>query len=112
SKLVAFFEQGLSDSVSHKAQYQSRGFESIISLSQTALLWATMGAEERAQLYARGSTANGFLGAVSAPVISQSSASTGGSIGAATYYIKVTANAGGGESVVSNEVNTGALSGS
>lgn len=112
SKMIAFVEQGLSDSVTHKAQYQSRGFESIISLSQTALLWATMGAEERAQLYARGASANGFLGAVSAPTISQSSASTGGSIGAATYYLKVTANAGGGETVVSNEVNTGALSGS
>lgn len=112
SKLVAFVEQGLSDSVSHKAQYQSRGFESIVSLSQTALLWATMGAEERAQLYARGSTTNGFLGAVSAPVISQASSATGGSIPAGTYSIKVTANAGGGESVVSNEVTTSALTGS
>jgi hypothetical protein len=84
-----------------------------VSLSQTALMWASKGAEERAALYARGATANGFLGAVSrADHLAVQSASTGGAIGAATYYIKVTANAGGGESVVSNEVNTGALSGS
>jgi hypothetical protein len=112
SKMIAYVEQGLSDSVTHKAQMQGKGFEDIVSLSQTALIWATKGAEERAVLYARGSTTQGFLGAVSAPVISQSSASTGGAIGAATYSIKVTANAGGGESVVSNEVTTSALSGS
>jgi hypothetical protein len=112
AKIVAYIEQGLSDSVTHKAQYQGRGFEDIVSLSQTALMWASKGAEERAALYARGATANGYLGAVGAPTIAQSSASTGGAIGAATYYIKVTANAGGGESVVSNEVNTGALPGS
>jgi hypothetical protein len=33
-------------------------------------------------------------------------------VAAGTYYVKVTANAGFGESVVSNEVNTGALTGS
>jgi hypothetical protein len=112
SKMIAYVEQGLSDSVTHKAQMQGRGFEDIVSLSQTALIWATKGAEERAVLYARGASASGFLGPVSAPTISQSSASTGGQIGAATYSIKVTANAGGGESVVSNEVTTSALSGS
>lgn len=112
SKMLAYVEQGLSDSVTHKAQYQSRGFENIVSLSQTALLWATKGAEERAVLYARGASGSGYAGAVSAPTISQASASTGGSIGAATYSIKVTANAGGGESVVSNEVTTSALTGS
>lgn len=112
AKLIAYVEQGLSDSVTHKAQYQGRGFEDIISLSQTALLWATKGAEERAALYARGATANGFLGAVGAPTATVTSAASGGTIGAATYYVKVTANAGGGESVVSAEVNTGVLSGS
>jgi len=112
AKMIAYVEQGLSDSVTHKAQYQSRGFENIVSLSQTALLWATKGAEERAVLYARGASANGYLGAVAAPTISQASSSTGGSIGAGTYSIKVTANAGGGESVVSNEVTTSALGGS
>lgn len=111
AKIVAYVEQGLSDSVTHKAQYQGRGFEDIVSLSQTALLWASKGAEERAALYARGATANGYLGAVAAPVISQSSAAAGGSIPAGTYFIKVTANAGGGESVVSAEVSTAALTG-
>lgn len=112
SKSVAYVEQGLSDSVTWKAQFSGQGFQDIRSLSQTALLWATFGAEERALLYSRGASGNGYAGAVSAPTISVSSQSTGGAVAAGTYYIKVTAIAGGGESVPSSEVNTGALTGS
>lgn len=112
SKTVSYMEQGLSDSVTWKAQFAGQGFQDIRSLSQTALLWASFGAEERALLYGRGTSGNGYAGAVSAPVISVASSSTGGAVAAGTYFIKVTALSGGGESVVSNEVNTGALSGS
>jgi len=112
SKTVTYMEQGLSDSVTWKAQFAGQGFQDIRSLSQTALLWASFGAEERALLYSRGTTGNGYAGPVSAPVISVASSSTGGAVAAGTYFIKVTALAGGGESVVSNEVNTGALTGS
>lgn len=112
TKVAKYMEQGLSDSVTWKAQFAGQGFQDIRSLSQTALLWASFGAEERALLYARGTSGNGYAGAVSAPVISVASSASGGAVAAATYFIKVTALSGGGESVVSNEVNTGALSGS
>ncbi|WP_214103228.1 hypothetical protein [Acrocarpospora catenulata] len=111
SKSVAYVEQGLSDSVIWKAQFAGQGFQDIRSLSQTALLWATMGAEERGILLGRGASGNGYAGAISAPVISIASSASGGAVAAGTYYVKVTARGGGGESVVSNEVNTGALSG-
>jgi hypothetical protein len=112
TKTFSYVEQGLSDSVTFKAQYTGEGFDNIRQLSQTALLWATFGAEERGLLFGRGASAKGYLGAVSAPVIAVASSATGGAVAAGTYFIKVTARAGGGESVVSNEVNTGALSGS
>jgi hypothetical protein len=113
SKSVNYMEQGLSDSVTWKAQFAGQGFQDIRSLSQTALLWATFGAEERGLLSGRGTVGNGYAGAVSAPVISVASSASGGAVAAGTYFIKVTATAGiNGETVVSNEVNTGALSGS
>ncbi|RMI47600.1 hypothetical protein EBO15_01480 [Actinomadura harenae] len=112
SKSVTYVEQGLSDSVTWRAQFAGQGYQDIRSLSQTALLWATMGAEERALLFGRGAAGNGYAGAVSAPTISVASQGTGGAVAAGTYYIKVTARAGGGESVASTEVSTGALTGS
>jgi len=111
SKSVTYVEQGLSDSVTWKAQFAGQGYQDIRTLSQTALLWATFGAEERGLLFGRGASGNGYAGAVSAPVISIASSASGGAVAAGTYYVKVTALAGGGESVVSNEVNTGALTG-
>jgi hypothetical protein len=113
SKTVAYQEQGLSDLVTWKAQFAGQGFESIRQLSQTALLWASFGAEERALLFGRGTSGNGFAGVVSAPVISGATSTTGGTIAAGTYQITVTARAGGGETVVSNrvaQVTTGATS--
>jgi hypothetical protein len=113
SKTVAYMEQGLSDMVTWKAQFAGQGFQDIRSLSQTALLWASLGGEERALLYARGASGNGYAGAVVAPVISGATATTGGTIAAGTYQITVTARAGGGESVISNrvaQVTTGATS--
>jgi hypothetical protein len=113
SKTVAYMEQGLSDSVTWKAQFAGQGFENIRQLSQTALLWATFGGEERALLFGRGTGGNGYAGAVAAPVISGATSTTGGTIAAGTYQITVTARAGGGETVVSNrvaQVTTGATS--
>lgn len=113
SKTVAYVEQGLSDMVTWKAQFAGQGFQDIRSLSQTALLWASLGGEERAMMFARGASGNGYAGAVSAPVISGATATTGGTIAAGTYQITVTARAGGGETVISNrvaQVTTGATS--
>jgi hypothetical protein len=112
-KSVAYVEMSLSDQVNWAAQFAGQGSQDIRSLSQTALLWAHLGGEERAMLYGRGPSANGYAGAVSAPVISSSTATTGGTIAAGTYPVVVTARTGYGESVISNntaQVTTGATS--
>lgn len=102
NKVATYVEQGLSDQVNWKAQFAGQGFEDIRSLSQTALLWATMGAEERALLYGRGTSGNGYVGTVSAPVIGTSVGGTGGTIPAGTYAVVVTAKTGFGETAISN----------
>jgi hypothetical protein len=120
-KSYTYREQGLSDQVSMLAEFAGRGYQDIRSLSQTALLWATLGAEERALLFARGTSANGYVGPIAAPVISSATSTTGGTLAAGTWQIRVTARSGAaggagggsGESVVSNElaqVTTGATS--
>lgn len=114
SKTVAYVEQGFSDMVTWKAQFAGQGFQDIRSLSQTALLWATMGAEERALLYGRGASGNGYAGAVAAPAApTTATATTGGTIPTATYLVVLTTRAGGGESVVSasaSQATTGSTS--
>lgn len=112
NKSVIYKEQSLSDQVNWSAQFAGQGFQDIRSLSQTALLWATFGAEERSLLYGRG-TDTGYVGAVTAPVISSSTATTGGTIAAGTYAVVVTAKTGFGETAISNntaQVTTGATS--
>jgi hypothetical protein len=101
NKSVIYKEQGLSDQVNWQAQFAGQGFQDIRSLSQTALLWSTFGAEERSLLYARG-TDTGFAGAVVAPVITAVGANAGGTIAAGTYTVVVTAKTGFGETAVSN----------
>lgn len=110
SKSVIYKEMGLSDSVAWRAQFAGQGFEDIRSLSQTALLWATFGGEERAILYGRG-TDTGYAGAISAPAISAAASGTSGSIPAATYSAKVTARGGFGESVPSTSASVTVTSG-
>ncbi len=114
SKTVTYMELGLSDSVSFKAQFVGQGYQDIRQLSATSLLWAHKMGEERALLYGRGLTTNGYTGAVSTPATpTTATATTGGSIAAATYFVTVTAVAGGGESVpatAASQVTTGATS--
>lgn len=102
SKSVAYVEMSLSDQVNWVSQFAGQGFQDIRSLSQTALLWAHMGGEERAMLYGRGSAGNGYAGNISAPVISATPANTGGVITAGTYTAVVTAKGSFGETAVSN----------
>jgi hypothetical protein len=112
-KSVSYVEMGMSDIVDWQAQFAGQGFQDIRQLSQTALLWSHFGGEERAMLFGRGSAGNGYKGAVSAPVITSSTATTGGTIAAGTYLATITARTGFGESVISNEqsqVTTGATS--
>lgn len=109
----AYVELGLSDSVEWVAQFQGIGFDDLRALSHTALLWSHLLGEERAMLYGRGATGNGYEGSVSAPSgVTATGVSTGGSIGAATYSVYVTANTGFGESLPSTVATTAALTGS
>lgn len=113
TKTVAYVEMGLSDQVNWQAQFAGQGFQDIRSLSQTALLWAHMGGEERAMLYGRGTAGNGYAGLMTAPTISTQTAGTGGTIAAGTYAVVVTARGGFGETPVSNNasiVTTGSTS--
>jgi hypothetical protein len=98
---VAYMEMSLSDQVNWVSQFAGQGFQDIRSLSQTALLWAHLGGEERAMLYGRGASGNGYAGTVAAPAISGAPAA-GGSVTAGTYAVVVTASTGFGETVVSN----------
>jgi hypothetical protein len=101
---VPYEEMSFSDQVNTKAYFTSLGFEDVRQLSQTALLWAHLLGEEKAMLYGRG-TASPYAGTAGAPTVSTVVAGgTGGTIPAATYFVKVTTKAGFGESVVSNEV--------
>ena len=110
SKTINYTELSLSDSVSWKAQYIGQGFQDIRQLSHTATLWAHMLGEEKAILYSRGPSANGYTGPIAAPTgLTASSASSGGSIAAGTYSVFVTAVGGWGESVPSNIVTTTAI---
>lgn len=111
---VAYVEQGYSDQVNWIAEFQSRGFDSARGLSHTALLWSTMLGEERAILFGRGTSGNGYSGVVAAPSgITTGTATTGGTIAAATYYVYVVAITGFGQSAAStvvSQVTTGATS--
>jgi hypothetical protein len=110
SKTVNYTELSLSDSVSWKSQYIGQGFEDIRQLSHTSTLWAHMLGEEKALLYSRGPSANGYVGPITAPTgLTASSASTGGTIAAGTYSVFVTAVGGWGESAPSNIVTTTAI---
>ena len=98
---LSYVSWGLSDSVSWQAEYQGQGFEDIRSLSNTALLYATMLMDERLMWYGRGTTGNGYAGAlgtpgsVSASVTAGSAAPSGSStLTAATYWYIVAADGG------------------
>jgi hypothetical protein len=61
--------------VSFQAEFQGAGFDDIRSLSATSLLYSTMLVEERLILYGRGTTGNGYVGALTAPSVSLSAVS-------------------------------------
>lgn len=105
----SYMELGLSDSVSWKADIIGRGFQDIRQLSATALLWAHMGGEERALLYGRGVTGNGYTGPISAPTFTAVAAAAGSGVtstlAATAYSFVLTAIGGGGESASTAQVS-------
>ena len=106
---VSYKEQGISDQVNFRAQFEGLGYTDLRQVSHTAGLWAHLLGEERNFLYGRGSDA-GMTGATAAPTFTVAASGTGATIPAATYYVKVTSMTGPGqESLPGNEANTGAL---
>lgn len=104
---VPYMESGVSDQVNYRAQFEGMGYADLRQLSHTAALWAHLLGEERNFLYARG-TASPFSGAVAAPGVFTAAAAAGGSLPAATYYIKLTSYTGQGESLPTAEVSQAA----
>lgn len=101
--VVNYVTTSLSDSVSWQAEYQGQGFEDIRSLSNTALLYSTMLLDERLMIYGRGTTGNGYVGALGTPAsvtlasVNASVAPSGGTGGAtlaASPWVVVAADAG------------------
>lgn len=103
-KTIPYKQMGLSDVVTWSAEFQGRGYEDIRQLSQTALLWASLLADERAILGARG-TDSGFVGVITAPATPSAAArtagagETGNTANLAHLYIRATAVTMFGESL-------------
>jgi hypothetical protein len=98
---LSYVTTSLSDSVSWQAEYQGQGFEDVRSLSNTALLYSTMLLDERLMIYGRGTTGNGYAGALAAPAnitVSAVSASVapGGvsTLASGSVWVVVAADAG------------------
>ncbi|WP_020658389.1 hypothetical protein [Amycolatopsis benzoatilytica] len=103
-KVIPYVEMSLSDMVTYKAQFAGVGFEDVRQLSQHSLLWSHLLGEEKALLYGRGSK-TGFVGAMTQPAQpTLSTATTGGTIAAATYSVRITARSGFGETAATASV--------
>lgn len=115
-QIRAYREMGFSDSVTWRGFLTSLGFDNLLSLSQTALLFAHLMGEEWADLAGRGTDAGGagYQGAVPVPAgITTATATTGGSLAADDYFIYVVALNGQGQSApstVASQTTTGAAS--
>jgi hypothetical protein len=107
---VGYVELGMSDSVDWISQFEGLGFDDLRALSHTALLFAHMMGEERADLYGRGS-GTGYAGAVSAPTVAVVGSDSGGALATATYFVYVAAVTGFGQSAVSTVQSSGARTG-
>lgn len=109
SQAVGFVELGFSDYVSYLSEFQSLGFEDERQLSKAALLWSHLMGEERAMLYARGSSSLGYTGAVAAPAGTATAAAPASgtpTIPTGTYNVWVSVNTGFGQSTLT-EIGTG-----
>jgi len=112
--VTPYFSYSLSDSVSFDANFSGLGYQDLRQLSSTSTLYATMLMEERQLLFSRG-TASGLAGALAAPTVTlgaRSAAAGETALGAATYYVYATSDAGAfGESVLSTVASQAVTSG-
>ncbi len=113
---VPYKQFSMSTQTSFAAAFASLGFDDARQLASTSLLYASMLAEERMMLGGRG-TSSGFAGTLAAPTgisVAARSAAAGetGLSGVTTnVYVKVTAEAVWGESVLSSAANVAATNG-
>jgi hypothetical protein len=114
-KTVNYKQLGLSDVVTWSAEFAGRGFQDMRQLSQTALLYASMLADERAILGGRG-TDSGFVGAIAtagaptATAVTATAGQTGNTANIANLFIVVTSLSMFGETVIGTNLNSTALS--
>ncbi len=116
-KNVNYKQMGLSDVATWSAQFAGQGFGDARQLSHTAVLYASMLADEMALLGARGTDAGVFVGQLGTPaggsvvLTARVAAGTevGNSANIATLYVRVAAEGLFGESIASAEVTTTAL---
>jgi hypothetical protein len=84
---AAYFQFGLSDEVTWSSFFAGQGFQDVRQLSQTSTMYASFLGEERMTAYGRGTSANGYSGAVAAPAsVAVTVSATGGTIPAGTTY--------------------------
>lgn len=104
NKSATYFQFSLSDEVAWSAFYAGQGFQDVRELSQTSTMYASFLAEERMTLYGRGTSANGYSGAVAAPTTVTATPSTAGGTLAAgtTYHVWVAAVSGFGTSAATD----------
>ena len=119
-RTATYKQMGLSDLVTWSAEFAGLGFTDPRQLSQTALLMASMLADERILLAGRGTDAGVYVGAMATPSTANvtltvrtagtSPAEVGNSANITTLYVRVAGEGMFGESIASAEVTTGGLS--
>ncbi|MET9222319.1 hypothetical protein ABZX65_26635 [Streptomyces sp. NPDC003300] len=117
-KNVSYSQFSVSDAVTWSAQYAGQGYQDIRQLSRTSLLYSSMLLEERMMLMGRGTSGNGFLGALAAPtgVTATARSAAGSEVGISgattSLYIKVTSDAGDfGQSVLTSAATVAVTNG-
>src|ERR1700749_4079733 len=116
NKNANYMQFGLSDEVTWSAYLSGIGFQDVTQLSQTSTMYSSFLAEERMTLYGRGTSGNGYSGALAAPTtVTATPSTTGGNLAASTtYHVWVAAVSGFGTSAAtdSGAVTTTGTSGS
>jgi hypothetical protein len=104
NKSATYFQFSLSDEVTWSAVYSGAGFQDVRELSQTSTMYSSFLAEERMTFYGRGTSANGYSGAVAAPTtVTATPSTTGGNLAAGTtYHVWVASVSGFGTSAATD----------
>lgn len=118
-RTVNYKQMGLSDMVTWSAEFAGLGFQDARQLSQTSLLMASMIADERALLAARGTDAGVFAGALGTPAAGSvtltarvaGAGEQGNTANIANLFVRISAEGMFGESIASTEITSTALSG-